>query len=351
MTATIHIGDRRIGVGEPPYIIAEIGVNHDGDLNRAMELVNASCHAGADAIKLQRFDPDLLLAKAAELTSYQRDAGESDAHTMLARLALTADQCARIVEHAHALGLHAIVTVFNDSLVEETATLGFDAWKTASPDIVHRPLIEALLATGRPIICSTGAATMTEVERAVGWLADATGRFALLHCVSSYPTPLDDAHLAGIAALTGRFDCPVGYSDHTQSIDTGAWAVAAGAHILEKHLTWDTPAPGPDHAASLTGEQLALYIEQARQAHRALGNRAKSPSNIELEVRRVARQSIVAARVIDEGEIITERNITYKRPGVGSSDGFEPWRAEEIIGHRAVRRLDSDHAFTAEDIR
>ena len=355
MTATVRINNRTIGAGEPPYIIAEIGVNHDGELDRALELVNSARRAGADAIKLQRFDPDLLLAKSAGLASYQRDAGEADAHAMLSRLTFNAEQCAQVAEHAHSLDLHAIITVFNDSLVAETATLGFDAWKTASPDIIHRPLIDALASTGAPIILSAGAATMEEVERAAGWLEGACDQFALLHCVSCYPTPLDSAHLAGIAALADRFDRPVGYSDHTQSLDTGAWAVAVGADLLEKHLTWDTTAPGPDHAASLTGEQLTIYIDRARQAHRALGAQTKTPSDIELEVRNLARQSIVAARTIDEGEIITQRDITCKRPGANpdseTNAGFEPWRTNEIIGRCAARRIDPDQTLTAEDIR
>jgi N,N'-diacetyllegionaminate synthase len=347
MTGTISIGARAIGAGEQPYIIAEIGVNHDGDLDRAMELVQVAHAAGADGIKLQRFESDLLLASDAKLASYQRDAGENDAHKMLARLALNSEQCEQIADYAHTLGLHAIVTVFNEPLVAETATLGFDAWKIASPDIVHRPLIEALAATPLPIICSAGAATMNEVERAIGWLDAQRDRVALLHCVSSYPTPMDSAHLAGITALAQRFDCPIGYSDHTQSLDTGAWAVATGANILEKHLTWNTAAPGPDHATSLTGEHFARYVSAARQAHRALGACAKTPNEIELEVRQVARQSIVAARVIGAGEIITERDITYKRPG----GGLEPWRADEIIGHCAAHRIDPDQALTPEDIR
>ena len=351
MTATITIGGRLIGATEPPYIIAEIGVNHDGDPDRAMELVNEAHRAGADAIKLQRFEPDLLLARSARLATYQRDAGEADARAMLTRLTLTGDQCARIAAHAHALGLHAIVTVFNDALIDETAGLGFDAWKTASPDIVHQPLIETLAATGVPIILSTGAATMNEVERAARWLGAASPAYALLHCVSSYPTPIDAANLAGITALADRFDCPVGYSDHTQSTDTGAWAVAAGAHILEKHLTWSAAAPGPDHAASLTGDQLSLYINHAHQAHLAMGARAKAPGEIELEVRNLARQSVVAANVIDAGEVITERDITYKRPGHNAGEVFEPWRAAEVVGHRAAQRIEPDHAFTPEDLR
>lgn len=350
MNTHLTIGDRLIGPGEAPYIIAEIGVNHDGDPDRALALVDDAHRAGADAIKLQRFDADLLLAKSAELAAYQRDAGESDARAMLARLELTADQCARIVERTHALGLHAIVTVFSVSLVEETASQGFDAWKTASPDIVHQPLLEALAATGHPIIASTGAATMAEVERATSWL-DPSHPLALLHCVSSYPTPLDAAHLAGVRALADRFGCPVGYSDHTQSLDTGAWAIAAGAHILEKHLTWNTAASGPDHAASLTGDDLAVYIERVHQAHRAMGSDIKAPAEIELEVRSLARQAIVAARAIDAGAIISERDITYKRPGAGAEVILEPWRAAELIGKPASRSIDADTCFTDEDLR
>lgn len=335
----MRIGGREIGGGCESYVIAEIGVNHDGDVRRALMLTDLAAEAGADAIKLQYFRADLLMSRAATLAAYQEAAGETDPLAMLRRLELSLSEMARVVERAHERRLHAIVTVFSVDLVAEARTLAWDAFKTASPDIVHRPLLEALAADGRPMVVSTGASTMAEVVRAAEWLAACRDRLAMLQCVSCYPAP--EAALGGIAAIAEATGLPTGYSDHTATIETGGEAVRAGACILERHITDDRSRPGPDHAASLDGEGFAEYVRQGRSALRddagvSLGAKVVLPC--EEDVRSVSRQSIVARRRIEAGEVIGLGDLAFKRPGVG----MEPWRVGEIVGRVSVRGIEPD---------
>jgi sialic acid synthase SpsE len=369
----VKIGGRTIGLGASPYVIAEIGVNHDGSVERAVQLVDAAADAGADAVKLQMFKAGLLMSGASKLAAYQANAGESDPLAMLARLELPDEGFSAVAARAKQRGVHAIVTVFSVELVAEAERHAWDAYKAASPDIIHRPLLEAVAGTGRPLIVSTGAATLDEVTRAIGWLAGAHAaqRLAVLQCVSSYPTARERAALGGIAALQGAFDGPVGYSDHTSDRFTGASAVAMGACILEKHLTYDTKAQGPDHAASLDPAEFAVYVAATKsdwsraerhiaydvfQAElRAATDRrslaidypiGKSVLPIEQDVRNVSRQSIVAARAIAAGETIGRDALTFKRPGTG----IEPFRLAEVVGRHAVRAIAADAPVTTEDL-
>lgn len=342
----MKIGDRHIGPGHAPYIIAEIGVNHDGSPERAVQLVGTARDAGADAVKFQLFETDRLMSAAARLAAYQQRAGETEPFAMLRRLELTARQLAPAVEHAHQLGLHAIVTVFSVELVPLADELPWDAYKTASPDIINRPLLHAAADTGRPLIISTGASTLDEVARAARWLVDARNRLAALQCVSSYPAP-DDA-LAGIPAIAHATALPTGYSDHTPSVETGAEAVRCGACILEKHLTHDTSAQGPDHAASLDAPAFARYAELARRA--IPGSRTIAPDkrilDCERDVRDVSRQSLVAARTLRPGDPITRDALTIKRPGTG----IPPFMLDDLIGRHAARTIDADTPITPDDI-
>lgn len=333
----MRIGNRQIG--EHPYVIAEIGVNHDGSVERALELTRSAAEAGADAIKLQLFRSDLLMSRASTLAAYQSSAGESDPFAMLRRLELTTDQMNLIVALAHELGIHAIVTVFSLDLVGDAERLPWDAYKTASPDIIHKPLLDRLASTGKPLILSTGASTMEEVHRAIVWLRGSHDRLAVLQCVSSYPTPPAQAELGGIKLLKRALACPVGYSDHTSGEDTGALAVALGASILEKHFTYDTSAKGPDHSASLTAAALRRYITNARNPVAPPEVEAmKRVLDIENDVRRVSRQSIVAARPLAVGHLIGRGDLTFKRPGTG----IPPFDLERVLSHRVVRPVDRD---------
>jgi len=340
----MRIAQRDLGPGFEPYIIAEIGVNHDGSRERALEMVDLAARAGADAVKLQFFRADLLLSREAILALYQKDAGADDPFEMLRALELSVSDLRAIVERARGAGVHAIATVFSADLVEEAESVGWDAYKVASPDVINKPLIDALKATGRPIIASTGASTAEEIQRAAGWLS---GRdFALLHCVSAYPTEDDFAALAGIRAIESLVDAPVGYSDHTASTDTGGYAVAAGATIIEKHLTHDRAAEGPDHAASLEPQAFHEYVRLARRAWRMVGPPGKSVQGIEQDVRRVSRQSIVSRRGLETGPVLSAGDVTVKRPGTG----IEPWRMEEIIGRTLARDVDADTPLREEDL-
>lgn len=357
----MRIGRRQIGGGAPVYIIAELGVNHDGSPERAMALVEAAAAAGAEAVKFQLFRADLLMSSASRLASYQRDAGERDPVAMLRRLELPIERLGPLVDRAHALGMHAIVTVFSLELVPEAERLDWDAYKTASPDIVHRPLLEALAATGRPLIVSTGAAEFAEVERAVGWLASAADRLALLQCVSCYPTAPADAALGGMAALGQIFAGPIGYSDHTREVDTGEIAADLGAAILEKHFTYSRSARGPDHAASLEPGEFRRYAELARDESilrlrlgeagprrddPRIGPREKRVLPCERDVRAVSRQSIVARVPLRAGEVVQREHLTFKRPGTG----LEPWRLDEIIGRTLIRDVEADAPVAAADV-
>lgn len=341
----MNIATRAIDRRQLPYVIAELGVNHDGSVERALELVDAAHTAKADAIKLQYFKTDLLMSSAAKLAAYQAAAGESDPLSMLRRLEFSLAQMEPVVARAHAHGMHAIVTVFSTELVKDSMSLAWDAFKTASPDIIHRPLLEALVQTGKPLIISTGAATLDEVSRALTWLGPARERTAILQCVSSYPTGVQHAALAGIGDLARIFAGPVGYSDHTSLLETGAVAVAGGACILEKHLTYSTHAVGPDHAASLTGVNLAVYIRLARQAHAMMGP-GKQVQAIEQDVRRVSRQSITTTRALPAGHVITREDLTVKRPGTG----MEPCMLAATVGRRLTRHVEADVPLREDDL-
>ncbi len=345
----MRIADRVIGSDHPPYIIAELGVNHDGSVDRAIELTRAAAAAGADAVKLQLFETDRLMSKVAKLAAYQKAAGESDPVSMLRRLELSIGDMARVVALARELNVHAIVTVFSVELVEKAETLAWDAYKTASPDIVHKPLLDALAATGKAMIVSTGASTMDEIERAAGWLDRARDRLALMQCVSSYPTPAESAELGGIPAIFGATRLPTGYSDHTPGIDTGARAVECGACLLEKHLTYSRTANGPDHAASLAPAEMAEYVRLARGVSdrgATSVERRKRVLAIEQDVRTVSRQSIVTARALSAGEVLCRGDLTFKRPGTG----LPPFRVDEVVGRPVASAVEADVPLTEADV-
>jgi sialic acid synthase SpsE/CMP-N-acetylneuraminic acid synthetase len=339
-----RIRDHKIGSDDPPYVIAELGVNHDGLLSRAMELVEAAHDAGADAIKLQWFEADRLLSREARLARYQKDGGAGDPFDMLRALQLSADDFAMVVDRAHAAGLAAIVTVFSTQLVAQAYEMPFDAYKTASPDIVNRPLITALMGLGKPLLVSTGTASIDEVRTVTGWLGDHP--HLLLQCVSGYPTPDESASLAGRVAMCKVNPNALGYSDHTTAVDTGGFAVASGARLLEKHLTHDRTAAGPDHATSLDPKQLKEYIRLARRAWQMLGPLEKRVLEIEQDVRIVSRQSLTTTHALPAGHVIAAEELTIKRPGTG----IEPWRLAEIVGRRLATRVEADMPLRPEHL-
>ncbi|MGB0767362.1 MAG: N-acetylneuraminate synthase family protein [Phycisphaeraceae bacterium] len=300
-------------------VVAEIGVNHDGDAGVAKRLIDAAAAAGADAVKFQYFRPERLLSNQAVLAGYQAGQATSQ-RELLAGLALSLEAVGALCEHARDCGLSGVVTPFSLPDPAELKGLvgsGLSAVKTASPDAVNTPLLEAVAGMDLPMLISTGTCGLDELGLAAGVLRGHEAGGALLHCVSSYPTPMDAAQLGGIGAMGSALALPIGYSDHTTGVETGAWAVMAGAVVIEKHLTHDRAAAGPDHAASLDPEQMKRYVAHVRDAQAALGLRTKQVGAIERDVRRVSRQSICVVRDLPAGHVLTADDLTIKRPGTG----------------------------------
>ncbi len=315
--------------GSSTLVIAEIGVNHDGSLTRALKLVDAAAEAGADAVKLQIFKARRLMHSTAPFAQYQAERCEEKSPAMmLEKYELTEGEIAKIVAAIHRAGLVPLATPFSLDDVGIIAELGLPGVKIASPDLVNYPLLKKCSELGRPLLVSTGAAKMDEVAMAAAWLREWETEFALLHCVSCYPTPAEEAHLVWIRQLIQRFEVPVGYSDHTNEILAGAFAVAAGARIVEKHLTYDCDAIGPDHAASFDQPAFTKYVERIRLAEKMRGSGAKRVLDIEEDVRSVSRQSLVAARDLPADHEVAEADLTTQRPG----RGIGAWEWGKIVG-------------------
>lgn len=326
-------------------VVAEIGVNHDGDAAIAGRLIEAAAEAGVDAVKFQYFQADRLLSDQAELAGYQQGQAASQ-RELLAKLELPIQVLGQLVEQAKACGLAAVVTPFSLEDPADLAGLGLDAIKTASPDAVNTPLLEACVALGLPMLISTGTCDLDELGPAAALLRGHGAGGALLHCVSSYPTPMDAAQLGGIRAMVDAFGLPVGYSDHTQGLATGALAVATGAVVIEKHLTHDRGATGPDHAASLDPQQLKQYVASVREAQAALGTIKKDVSEVERDVRRVSRQSVCAVRDLPEGHVLGAGDLTVKRPGTGVPAAELP----TLLGRQLAQPVQANHLLKRTDL-
>lgn len=316
--SSLQIGHHSIGRNEPTFVIAEIGVNHDGSVSRALELVQHARRGGANAIKLQLFEAGRLVHRDTPTAGYQAaNCGATDQTELLRKYELSVDDVERVIDASRVAGVTPIATPFSREDVFVIEQLGLPAIKIASPDLVNKPLLERCAASKRPMLISTGAATIEEIELCVEWLNAWKCEFALLHCVSSYPTPPADAQLGWIDDLRRRFDVPIGYSDHTTEVFAGALAVAGGACVIEKHLTWSRFAEGPDHAASADPHQFELYVKAIRSAEVLRGNGSRQVLPIEQDVRRLSRQSLVVAQPIAAGEKIEMNRLTVQRPGTG----------------------------------
>lgn len=338
--APVRIGPWRVGAGEPVRIIAEAGVNHDGVVDHALRLVDAAARAGADLVKFQVFRADELATATAEVAGYQRRAGAVPQREMLRRLELTDDELARVRDHCARREIGFLATPFSPPDVQRLRRLEVPAIKIASTDVNNVPLLREAAATGLPLIVSTGASIYDEIAACVARLRQwgSGERLVLLHCVSGYPAPLEAANLRAIRALRQEFSVPCGFSDHTRSTAIAGWAVATGACALEKHFTLDRGAAGPDHAMSLNPAELAAYIQAAREAEAALGTGRIGMTELESEVRAVARKSVVAARPIAAGTALTTEMLTVKRPG----GGIPPEAFDAILGRRAKRDIPGD---------
>ena len=334
----IRIGNRTIGRDLPALVVAEIGVNHDGSVERALELLDHAAACGADAVKVQIFNAARLMNSQSRFAQYQQSrCDDADAIAMLRRYELSDDELQRVMERARTLGMIPLATPFSVDDVQTISKLDLPAVKIASPDLVNQPLLARAAELGKPLLISTGAATMDEVAETVQWLRELEVRFALLHCVSSYPTAAADANLCWIGQLAEWFDAAVGYSDHTTELLGGALAVSSGAVVVEKHLTYDRNAAGPDHAASADPQQFAEYVRMIRLAEQLRGNGTKRVLAVEQDVRQVSRQSLVLRRSVRSGETIAQEDLLVQRPGTG----IPAAQLNDAVGKKARRTLEA----------
>ena len=322
MLPFLNIAGRRVADDAPAFVIAEIGVNHDGRRDTALRLVEAAWEAGADAVKLQLFRADSLVHASGGLAAYQKDSGEQSPAAMLRRLELSEADVADVVAAVRAAGMVPLATPFSPEDVRQIRDLNLPAVKLASPDLVNPLLIDAASDLSVPMLLSTGAATADEIEDAVCRLCRrGIDRFALLHCVSAYPTPDREAEIGRVRKLADRYECVVGLSDHTQNLLAGAIGVSNGARIVEKHLTHDRSAKGPDHSASASPSEFTAYVGRIRETEALLGiDRVAGERDVgahELDVRVQSRQSLVARRAIKAGQPISRDLLTCQRPGTG----------------------------------
>jgi N,N'-diacetyllegionaminate synthase len=329
-------------------VIAEAGVNHNGDLGRARDLVAMAAEAGADVVKFQTFVTARSITRAAPKADYQvatTGAAESQ-YDMVRRLELSRADHEVLVADCRRLGIEFLSTAFDADSFDLLVELGIRRVKVASGELTNLPLLRRFGAAGLPMLVSTGMADLDEVAAALDAI-EAAGtphaRVTLLHCTTEYPAPFDEVNLRAMETLADRFGTEVGYSDHTTGIAIPIAAVALGATVVEKHVTLDRSLPGPDHRASLEPAELAAMVEAIRAVEVALGDGVKAPSPSELRNRAIARKSLVAARAIRAGEAFGPDNLDTKRPGTGLS----PMRWDEIVGRRATRDYAPDEMIEA----
>jgi len=376
----IKIGNRFVGDGEPCFIIAEAGVNHNGDIELAKKLVEEAKRSGADAVKFQTWITDEILIKNVEKPNYQKkttDAEESQ-YDMIKKLELSFEETEEIAKYAKELGIVFISTPEGKSCIDLLSELGVPAFKVGSPDMDNFPLLDYLATKRKPIILSTGMSTLEEVKESVEFLkAKECHQVVLLHCTTNYPTSLEDVNLREMLTLKREFGLPVGYSDHTDGIGVSIAAAYLGAVIIEKHFTLDKSLPGPDHKASLEPEELKRLIEGIRMAgtnaidenklkeklgevsnririeqnvidsvEEILGSSVKAPTKSEKEMIKLMRKYIVANKCIKRGERIKEDMLAIKRCGGGLPSKF----LHKILGMTAKRDIATDEPLTFEKL-
>jgi len=332
----IRINNREIGDGEKPFIIAEAGINHNGDVSVAKKLVDSAKECGADAIKFQSFSAEGLLSRQA--ISAAHTAGYN-VFKLIRGLELSGKNHKDIAAHCRREGMVFLSTPLDFMHVDLLDEIGVGAFKIASMDVNNLPLLKYVSGKNRPIILSTGMADMREIEKAVATIkASGNGGLAILHCVSLYPPSDETLNLSYMAALRRKFKVPVGFSDHTLGTAAPIAAMALGASIIEKHFTLDKGMPGPDQKISANPAELRVITDAARRIPQMLGGGVKRLSKAELGMRKAFRRSVVARRGLKKGDVITEDLIDYKRPGTG----IPPSLAWKILGRKLKKDVDKD---------
>lgn len=339
---------------QPTFIIAEAGVNHNGDLTMALRLVDVAADAGADAVKFQTFSAEKLTRRGAEKAEYQKNAtGAGDQYDMLKALEMTEEMHSRVLERCHERGIEFMSTAFDEDSFDFLVSLGIKRVKVPSGEITNHPFLRHMARSGLPMIVSTGMATLDEVRKAtevVRSTSPTAGETAsdliVLHCTSNYPAAPKDVNLLAMRTIAGELNVPVGYSDHTLGITISVAAVAMGAQVIEKHFTLDKSLPGPDHGASLDPTELAAMIEAIRLVEAGLGDGVKAPTASELPVRALVRRSATAVRDIAVGEVIQRADVILLRPG----NGIQPADIERVAGHKAGRSIAAGETLQWSDL-
>ena len=322
-------------------IIAEAGVNHNGNLDLALKMVDEAKRAGADIVKFQTAIPEKVISKYADKAEYQKKTtgNEESQLEMCKRIHLKLSDYDIIKKYCEEVGIEFLSTPFDLESIDYLEKLGMRLWKIPSGEITNLPYLIKIAKTGKPVIMSTGMAELNEVEEAVNVLKEnGAGEITLLHCTTEYPAPFESVNLRAMNTLREKFETEVGYSDHTVGFEAAVAAVVLGATVIEKHFTLNHNMEGPDHKASLEPEEFEVMVNNIRLIEKALGDGVKQPAEAEKKNIAIARKSIVAAKDIKKGEIFTEDNITVKRPG----SGISPMKWFEVLGTEAVRDFGED---------
>ncbi|HRJ42000.1 MAG TPA: N-acetylneuraminate synthase family protein, partial [Caldilineaceae bacterium] len=340
---TILLDNRLVGEGHPVYIIAEAGVNHNGSLPMALKLVDMAKAAGADAVKFQKRNLESLYPKHLLDNPNSAEWAFQYMLPILKQGELSADEFRTIADYCRRKEIRFLCTPWDGKSLELLEELDLPFYKVSSADLVNFPLLESLVATGKPLILSTGMAALHEMRRTVDFLEAREVEFAMLHCISTYPAPFENLNLRFINVLK-QFGVPVGYSSHERGITMPVVAVTLGASIIEKHITLDRTLPGPDHAASLEEAGITKMIRDIRNTEVALGTEEKFLSAMEILNRQVLRKSLVANRCLEAGTVVQREMVGVKGPGKGLS----PQRIDDLIGLKLRRRICTDEYFTEE---
>ena len=328
MTTNLNLPNREIGPGNPCFVIAEAGVNHNGNLELAHRLIKAAALAGADAVKFQTFKAERIVTAQAPKAAYQAQAtGQNESQfEMLRKLELPPEAYPALVEECRINGILFMSTPFDEESADLLEALGLSIYKVSSGDVTNLPFLKHLARKRKPIILSTGMSYLSEVDQAVRTIFESSNRkLALLHCTSNYPANPAEINLRAMQTMAQAFQVPVGFSDHSTGIEISLAAVALGATILEKHFTLDRSLPGPDQKASLEPAELEAMLKGLRKVEAALGHGRKEPVEREADTATVARKSLVARENIPAGTHLTEAHLTILRPGTGLPPAMLPY--------------------------
>jgi N-acetylneuraminate synthase/N,N'-diacetyllegionaminate synthase len=334
----VKLEDRYIGDGEKVFIIAEIGVNHNGDIDLAKKMIKTASSIGADAVKFQTFFADDIVSLNAKKAKYQeKNTDESSQIEMLKKLELSKEDFAQLFEYAQEKKILFLSSPFDKKSVDLLDKLSVSGFKVGSGELNNFELLKYIESKDKPIIISTGMSTLDEIQESYDFFKN-KNKLIILHCITGYPSKFEDANLKFISTLKNHFDVPIGFSDHSLGIELAIAAVALGATVIEKHFTLDKTLPGPDHQASLEPDEFKVMVDSIRNVELALGDGERKLCESEIEIRKVARKSVVASSDIPKGSILNEAMLAIKRPGTG----IEPKNLEKLLTRKTKVNIKKD---------